>query len=134
MFETKITPQFADLGPMRYIKNNVIGNWFEIGRNDIFRFFTPDLDLRYGKWKLIMLKTENTFINNIKYGEDVLIKTFITHIGNTSFTISHEAWQDNQLKAKGNAIIVHFDFTKQTKKPIPNEIKEKLKKHYKESS
>ena len=132
MFETTITPQFVDAGPMGYIKNNVIGNWFEVGRNEIFRFFTPDLNLSYEKWKLIMLKTENTFINNIRYVEDVSIKTFITHIGNTSFTISHEAWQDNELKAKGNAIVVYFDFIEQTKKPITDEIREKLEKHYKE--
>lgn len=132
MFETTITPQFADAGPMGYIKNNVIGNWFEVGRNEIFRFFTPDLNLNYENWKLIMLKTENTFINNIRYGEDVCIKTFITHIGNTSFTISHEAWQDNELKAKGNAIIVYFDFIEQTKKPITDDIRIKLEKHYKE--
>ena len=129
MFEIKITPQFADIGPMRYVKNSVIGNWFEIGRNDIFRFFTPDLDLHPTKWKLIMLKTEHTFLNPIVFSKNVTIKTFVTHIGNTSFTVNHEAWQNNELKAEGSAVIVNFDFIKQEKQPIPENIKEKLKEH-----
>ena len=129
MFEITVQPQFGDVDAMRCVNNTVIGNWFEVGRNDIFRFFTPDLDLHYDKWKLIMLRTENDFVGKTEYGKDVLIKSYILHVGNTSFITGHEAWQDGELKAKGKSVVVNFNFMEQHKEPIPEDVKEKLKEH-----
>ena len=60
---------------------------------------------------------------------DVEVRSFITHIGNSSFTIGHEAWQDEKLKAKGKAVIVHYDFINQKSMPIPDTIRAQLEDH-----
>lgn len=129
MFKITVTPQFGDIDGLRHVNNNVVGNWFELGRNDVFRFFTPDLDLSYEKWKLIMVRTEADFVGQMFYGHDVEIRTYILRIGNTSFTTGHEAWQQGELKAKGRSVVVNYDFMKQETEPIPEDIKEKLNKH-----
>ncbi|MGZ7043606.1 MAG: acyl-CoA thioesterase [Methanobacterium sp.] len=129
MFIETVTPRFGDSDGLRHINNIALVEWFEVGRNPIFRMFTPDLDLSYEKWKLILVRTEFDYIGQMFYGRDVEIRNYITHIGNSSFTIGHEAWQDGELKAKGKAILVHFDFIKQEAVPIPDSIRAQLKEH-----
>ena len=72
MYEITVTPRFGDIDGLKHVNNNKIVDWFELARNDIFRFFTPNLDLHYNKWKLIMLRTENDFVGKTEYGKDVL--------------------------------------------------------------
>lgn len=122
-------PRFGDVDGLRHVNNTALANWFELGRNDIFKFFTPDLDLSYEKWKLIMLRTEFDFVDQIFYCDDIEIRTYVLKIGNSSFTLGHEAWQDNTLKVKGKAIIVHYDFIEQESKRIPDDIRLKLEEH-----
>ncbi|MDR0901076.1 MAG: acyl-CoA thioesterase [Methanobrevibacter sp.] len=129
MFKIKVTPRFGHIDGLRHVNNTVVADWFEIGRNEIFRFFTPDLDLSYEKWKLIMVRTEFDFVGQMYFGIDVEIRTYVIKIGNSSFTVGHEAWQEGELKAKGKAVIVHYDFIEKKSKPIPEEIKNKLKEH-----
>ncbi|OEC84675.1 MULTISPECIES: acyl-CoA thioesterase [Methanobacterium] len=129
MFTEKVTPRFGDADGLRHINNTALVEWFEVGRNPIFRMFTPDLDLSYEKWKLILVRTEFDYIGQMYYGIDVEIRSYITHIGNSSFTIGHEAWQDGELKAKGKAVLVHFDFLNQKSIPIPDVIKAQLHEH-----
>ena len=129
MFKIKVTPRFGDTDALRHINNNVLGDWFELGRNDLFKFFTPDLQLTDETWKLIMVRSETDYLKQIFFGCDVEIRTYILHIGNTSFTIGHEAWQNGELKSKGKNVVVHYDFIEQNKMPIPEDIKSKLAEH-----
>jgi acyl-CoA thioester hydrolase len=108
MFTEKVTPRFGDADGLRHINNIALVEWFEVGRNPIFRMFTPDLDLSYENWKLILVRTEFDYMGQMYYGKEVEIRSYITDIGNSSFTIGHEAWQDGELKAKGKAILVHL--------------------------
>jgi acyl-CoA thioester hydrolase len=129
MFTEKVTPRFGDADGLRHINNIALVEWFEVGRNPIFRMFTPDLDLSYENWKLILVRTEFDYIGQMYYGKEVEIRSYITSIGNSSFTIGHEAWQDGELKAKGKAILVHFDFLNQKSIPIPDSIRAQLQEH-----
>lgn len=75
------------------------------------------------------MRTEFDYIGQMYYGMEVEIRSYITKIGNTSFTIGHEAWQDNELKARGKAVLVHYDFEEERSKPIPDFIRKTLEKH-----
>jgi len=80
-------------------------------------------------WNLIMVHTEFDYLNQIYYGFEVEIRTYIEIIGNTSFTVYQEAWQKGKLRATGRAVLVDFDFNKQEKVEIPEDIKRELEKH-----
>jgi len=129
MFKNCVTPRFGNIDALKHVNNTVVADWFEIGRNGIFRYFTPDLNLSYEKWKLIMVRTEFDFVSQMYFGTDVEIRTYILKIGNSSFTIGHEAWQDGELKAKGQAVLVHYDFIEKKSKPIPDDIRKNLIEH-----
>ena len=129
MLNIVVTPRFGDTDGLRHINNIALAEWFELARNPLYRLFTPDLDLSYEKWKLIMVRTEFDFLGQMYYGSDVHIKTYISKIGNTSFVTAHEAWQNGHLRAQGKAVLVHFDFMEQKSKFIPDSIRKMLMEH-----
>ncbi|OJH48385.1 thioesterase superfamily protein [Methanohalophilus portucalensis FDF-1] len=76
-----------------------------------------------------MARTEFDFLGEMYFDGDVEIRTYIARLGNSSFTIGHEAWQRGELKAKGKAVIVHYDFMEKKALPIPPEIRTRLEEH-----
>ena len=129
MFRTTVTPKFGDLDGLRHINNNTLGDWFETGRNELFRIFTPDSKVDYEHWKLILVHNDYDYLKQIFLGQDVEIRTHILKIGNSSFTLGQEAWQDGQLKVKGTCVLVHFDFMEQKSVSIPDDIRLQLEEH-----
>lgn len=115
---------------MKHVNNNVIGEWFELAREELYRYFIPDLDLSLEKWTLILVRNETDFLGQIRYGENVEIRTYILKIGNSSFTVGNEVWQENEIKAKGKSIIIHYDYINEKSMKIPGEIREKLNQHF----
>ena len=70
------------------------------------------------------------FIKQTYFGYDVEIRTYVSKIGKTSFTVTHEAWQNGQLRTNGTATMIYFDFIKQQSNVIPKDIRNQLKNHY----
>ncbi len=129
MFKTTVTPRFGDIDGLGHINNTVLPVWFELGRNPFFRMFEPNLNLSHDTWRLILARIEFDFVHQMVFKYDVEIRSYITHIGNKSFTIGHEAWQNGNLCVKGQAVLVHFDFQQQQTTPIPDDIKAQLAEH-----
>jgi acyl-CoA thioester hydrolase len=129
MFTTTVSPRFGDVDGLGHINNTVLAIWFELGRNPLFRFFEPNLNLSHETWPLIMAHTDYDFVDELFFQYDVEIRTFIDRIGNKSFTAYHEAWQEGRLCVKGKAVIVHYDFRKKQSTPIPEDKRKLLEAH-----
>lgn len=129
MFKMTVTPRFGDVDGLKHVNNIVPAIWFEQARNPLFEIFVPDFDLSYEKWNLIMVRTEFDFVCQMYLGKDVEIRSYISKIGNTSFTIYQEAWQDGKLAVKGKAVVVHYNFLEQKPVRIPDSIREALSQH-----
>lgn len=129
MFTTTVAPRFGDVDGLGHVNNTVLPVWFETGRNSIFRLFSPDLDLSPEKWNLILVRTDFDFLGQMYFDGDVEIRTYIVKIGNSSFTVGHEAWQRGGLKSKGQAVLVYYDFKLQKAFPIPARFRKVLEEH-----
>lgn len=127
MWSKIVTPRFGDVDGLRHINNCMIPIWFELGREPAFRLFHPDLDL--GNWQLIMAKISIEFTSQMRLGADVEIRTFVRKIGRSSVTVYQEAWQNGVLGAKGEAIIVYYDFVNEKSLTIPEAIRTELERH-----
>ena len=119
-----ITPKFGDIDGLGHVNNTVMPGWFEQARNPIYRIFNPDFD--FGKWNLILAHYDLDFINQLFFNKNVAIRTKVTRIGNSSFNEYQEAWQDETIGAKGNTVLVYFDFETQKPTAIPTEIRTQL--------
>ncbi|MDR0375866.1 MAG: acyl-CoA thioesterase, partial [Treponema sp.] len=129
MFSITVSPRFGDIDGLGHINNTVLAVWFELARNPLFRIFTPDLNLSYETWPLIMAHTDYDFVDQLFFQYDVEIRTSISHIGTKSFTAYHEAWQEGRLCTKGHAVIVHYDFIEKRTIPIPDDKRQVLEAH-----
>lgn len=127
MFSMEIDPRFVETDALGHINNTVLPVWFEQARTPIFKIFTPSLAI--DKWELILAKIEVSFLGQIYYGKVVEIKTFIQSIGNSSFVVYHQAWQESTKVAEGTAVLVNFDHGTQKSKALSNDIKSELAAH-----
>jgi len=129
MFSLIVNPRFGDMDFLGHINNTVPSLWFEIARTRIMKIFDPELALTKESFQLIMAHTEYDFVGQMHFKHEVEIKTWISRIGNKSFTVYHEAWQQGRLCVTGSAVIVHYDFdTKQTT-PLPEDKRKLLEQH-----
>ncbi|MBT2151124.1 acyl-CoA thioesterase [Pseudoalteromonas sp. SCSIO 43095] len=127
MFTEKVMPRFSETDALGHINNTVLPVWFEAARVPIFKFFTPDLNPH--NWKLIIAKVEVSFVGELFYAHEVTINTSIEQIGNSSFVIRQEAWQQDKCCAIGKTVMVRYDFTSKTKQPLSTDEKAALTQH-----
>ena len=127
MFQETITPRFCETDALGHINNTVVPEWFEQARTPIFRIFTPDLSP--DNWKLIIARVEVEYTAQLKYGSDVVLKTCLEKVGNSSMYILQEAWQNDTLAARGKAIMIHYDYDNECSTPIPDDIRQQLMEH-----
>ncbi len=127
MFEQVISPGFSDTDALGHINNTKLPIWFLEARNELFKIFTPDLDPK--KWRLILAKIEVEYVGELFYGQDITLRTYIGDIGNASFRVRQEAWQAGRLASKGEAVMVHFNFSEKRAEPLPEDIRQQLIAH-----
>ena len=129
MFETIISPRFGDMDGLRHVNNCMIPIWFENARTPIFRIFNPSMQVDFEHWNLIMARIEADFLREMFWGYDIRIVTRLVKLGNSSFTVGQEAWQQGKLCAMGTAVHVHYDFGTRSAVRIPDEIRRQLEEH-----
>ncbi|MDQ0339798.1 acyl-CoA thioester hydrolase [Caldalkalibacillus uzonensis] len=127
MFETKITPRVSETDGVGHINNTFIPTWLEAGRHELFKIFTPDLS--FENWRMVIVNTNVDYINQIYFGQDVAVKTWIKKIGNTSIVLYEEIHQAGQVCVKATATYVNFNLKTQKPEPIPEDIRIQLKQH-----
>ena len=124
MIFTKIVPRVSETDGVGHINNVFVPIWFEAGRREIFRIFSPNLD--FLNWKLALVKVTVEYIDQLYLAENVEIRTGIEKVGNSSFNIKEEIYQTDRLCAKGEAIYVNYNFKEKKSETIPNAIRHKL--------
>ena len=124
MIFTNIVPRVSETDGVGHINNVFVPIWFEAGRREIFRIFSPNLD--FLDWKLALVKVTVEYVDQLYLAENVEIRTGIEKIGTSSFTIREEIHQTNRLCARGQAIYVNYNFTEKRSEAIPNKIRDRL--------
>ncbi|MCA1768655.1 MAG: acyl-CoA thioesterase [Halomonas sp.] len=130
MFTRTIEPAFYDTDALGHINNTRLPAWFELARNDLFRLFTPDLDPR--KWRLMLARIEVVYYGELQYGSEIEIRTYISRLGNSSFTVSQEAWQAGQMTNLGRTVMLQFDHQAKKSIPIDGKLRDALEAHVQE--
>ena len=125
MIFTNIVPRVSETDGVGHINNVFVPIWFEAGRREIFRIFSPNLD--FLNWKLALVKVTVEYVDQLYLAEAVEIRTGIEKIGNSSFTIKEEIHQTKRLCAKGEAVYVNYNFKEKKSEAISNEIRAKLR-------
>lgn len=120
-------PRFSETDVLGHINNTVLPVWFEAARAPIFRFFTPDLNPH--DWKLIIANVEVSFVGELFYGAEVTINSSIEKVGNSSFVVRQEAYQNERCCAVGKTVMVRYDFSEKSKKALSESEQQALSNH-----
>ncbi|ESU33652.1 hypothetical protein G3A_05465 [Bacillus sp. 17376] len=82
-------------------------------------------------WKFILASTKCDFVSQGYFDQLLTVKTYVSRIGSKSFQLEHDiiCSQTQQLIAKGNAIVVYYDFVNQKSDVLPELLKEGLKSY-----
>lgn len=127
MFTEKYTVRFYETDALQHVGNTVLVGWFEAARTPIFKMFVPTLS--FDNWPLILANYNVDFLEQIFMQSPVKIQTFVSKIGNSSFVVYQECWQDDTLKARGTTTMVHFDYQTKKSVKIPNNVRALLQEH-----
>lgn len=69
------------------------------------------------------------FLKEVFWGKEVIVKTAITKLGNSSIELSHAVYQDNKLCTTGKCILIHYNFDTKVSVRIPDNIRTQLEEH-----
>jgi acyl-CoA thioester hydrolase len=132
MFTETFAVRFYETDALQHVSNTALAGWFEAGRQPIFKMFVPDMNL--DNWPLIIASYKIDFLAQIYLQHEVTIKTWVKRVGNSSFELHQECWQQEQVKSRGVTTMVHFDYDSERSVAIPEHIKEALGKHLLDTS
>jgi acyl-CoA thioester hydrolase len=129
LHEIQINVRFGETDALGHINNTSFFIYLEEAR---IRFFEAiGYNMTTGDWKFILASTKCDFINQGYFNQVLSIRSYVSRIGTKSFQIDHDIIDANseQLIAKGNAVMVHFDFELQKSEPLPELLIETLHHH-----
>ncbi|MCJ8302721.1 thioesterase family protein [Shewanella sp.] len=125
-FSLEIQPRFNETDGLGHINNTVLPVWFEAAREPVFEIFNPSLDL--SQWNLIVAGFTIAYTSPTNYGKPVSVKTWISQVGNSSFEVAQQSWQEGKMTAEAKTTLVHYDYGIDKSQPISAEVKSQLAK------
>ncbi|RFU63532.1 acyl-CoA thioesterase [Peribacillus glennii] len=130
MHETEVTARFCETDALGHINNTSYFIYLEQARITFFQSLGYKMDA--DDWNFILASIKCDFINQGYFNQILQIKSFVSRIGTKSFEINHDVVcsQTGELIAKGNAVMVFFDFAEQKSKEIPELLREGLKNYF----
>jgi len=108
LLTTIITPRVSETDGVGHINNVFVPIWFEAGRREIFKIFSPDLSFK--TWKLALVNINIDYKDQLFLSHEVYIKTWIEKIGNSSFQIGEKIEQTGRICVEGQATYVNYNF------------------------
>jgi acyl-CoA thioester hydrolase len=125
-----VKSRFCETDALGHINNTTYFVYLEEARIKFFQTIGFDMDVK--DWRFILASTKCDFVSQGYFNQQLEITTYISKIGSKSFQLEHDILcaDTHQLIARGNAVIVYFDFQEQRSKAIPELLKTQLKTHF----
>jgi acyl-CoA thioester hydrolase len=131
---TKIKVRFGETDALGHINNASYFAYLEDARIGFFE--SIGCNMSTSTWNFILASTKCDFIGQGYFNQVLRITTTVARIGSKSFQLEHEIFDDqtDRMIARGNAIIVYFNFEKQHSEGIPESLRMELERHLVASS
>lgn len=128
-FPIKQEVYWGEMDSFGHINNVIYFRYFETGRINFFNQtgFWKDLDDE--QVRIVVVKLECNFVQEIVYPKQIEIAVAIKEIGNTSMKVHHivrDANDNNVIFAHGEGVIVGTDSNTGKSKPWSETLKNKL--------
>ena len=108
---TPIQLRFADTDALGHINNGSFVVYAETAR---LTFFNAILDAPRA---LILARIAVDFVQQIHFGEEVEVLSWVERIGTASVTVMHQILANGTVAGEARAVVVHFDYERQASRP-----------------
>ena len=124
---TPIQLRFNDIDRLGHVNNNAYFEYYDIGKE---KYLHDVLKVDYVEGAIVpvIAHIETDFFSPIFYGDNVEIRTRVSHLGTKSFTLEQEAvsLKDGSVKCRCSTVMVCFDKKTQASVPFPEEYKQAI--------
>lgn len=122
--------RFKDLDPLNHVSNATFLDYIMEARVRLYLDIDPDV-LRAGNQ--VVARQEINYRAPIEYSvAPLVLRTWVSHIGTSSFTIECQIWDEGVLAADAKSVVVCFDIESKKSTPIPESFKAGLQSHFSE--
>lgn len=124
--QIEIPVAWGDMDAFRHVNNTIYLRWFESVRIDYFLKLGIVNTEGVGP---ILAKLSVNYRRPVIYPDTMRVETTVTHFGKTSFSMSYRALskqQGGELVADSDSVIVMFDYHRQEKMVLSDELKNKI--------
>ncbi len=104
---SKVRVRFEECDYYQHVNNGVYNNYLDIGLGDYLRQLFPDL--RDMTFMIHKVHASVDYMDSAIFEDDLVIKTSITKVGNTSITFYQEIDKDDVVILKATMIFVVLD-------------------------
>ena len=127
VFDIEVAKRFKDLDPYDHVSNAVVIDYVMEARVRVYRRWALSDRSVIGQ---VVVRQEVNYRRPIDFGlQPLIVRTWVSHVGESSFTMDFEAWDEGELAADAKAVMVCFDIQSRQSRPIPEEFRRKLLEH-----
>lgn len=112
--------RFNDVDSYGHVNNNSYFAYYDLGKEDYLRSVL-DVDYRNADVVPVIANINADFLAPIFYGDDIVIETRVSHIGNKSFTLQQRALntKTNMVVCQCATVMVCFNLKTQESADMP---------------
>ncbi len=126
--QVKLRVRYEETDTMQVVYYAKYLIWFEVGRIDLLRH----LGLPYANWekkglRIPVVEAKATYHASTRFDDEVLVKTWIAKVGNSSIRFENEVYKLPEMKLLCNGYTVHVLIDRRGKPmKIPRDIARQL--------
>ena len=126
MLSVRTTVVWGDMDALGHVNNTIYLRWFEEARIQYFRHPKIGWPESTG---IILAHQRCDYLAPVHYPDVVETRVWISKLGNRSMTMSFEMRSETQQRAiaRGEGVIVAFDYAANTSVLIPDDAKERVR-------
>lgn len=121
--------RFSDVDRYGHVNNNAYFAYYDLGKEQYMR---EVMDVDYRKYDVVpvIANINADFIIPIFHGDDIVVETRVSHIGNKSFTLQQRAvnTRTKQVMCKCSTIMVCFNLRTQQSADMPQHYREAIER------
>lgn len=123
-----VEKRFKDIDPANHVSNTTILDYVMEARVRLYLAIDPDLR---NSGAQVVARQEIDYRRPILYSADpVIVRTWISHIGNSSFTVECQVIDEGVVAAEAKTVMVSYDFDAGSPMPIPDWLRAGLTVHH----
>lgn len=127
VFDIEVAKRFKDLDPYDHVSNAVVLDYLMEARVRLYRQWSLADRSVTGQ---VVVRQEINYRAPISFGlEPLVVRTWVSHVGDSSFTIDFEVIDEGAVAADAKSVMVCFDIESRKSRPIPEEFRRKLQEH-----